>query len=381
MFNAVLISPDPLRQAVIQRLAVESGHVALRVQKGRTRNGCEAAQSLVGANIDLVFLDLSEVGEAILCAEEIREAAPGVALIGFGDSVRQTRLGGDGRFTAMIAGVPDLDSFQSVVRYAIRATRGRTRPGLFAFMPSKAGSGATTVLLHTAWALAAEAQRGVMVLEADLRSGALPVYLNTEPRWSMLDALAAPPQELGRLMENATESHGVEFLLGRGETDGQLPQWHQYYKLLKHVCERWEFVLADLPELVNPATAEIVCQAERVLVVCTPEIASLRLAGRRCAELTSWGVANERVGIILNRWQGREMARRDVETFLDREIFTFVPNDYPAIRKAMLNASPLPEGGSLAKAFAALAAKIAGRPEAEQSKPAGLLSKLREALA
>lgn len=380
MFNAALISPDPLRQAVFQRLAVESGHVSLQVHRNGRPNAWQIHQ-LIGPQTDLIFLDLSEGDDALLRAEEIRQAAPTIPLIGFGDNIRHTRLGGDGRFTVMVAGVPNQETFQNIVRYAIHTTRGPIQPGLFAFLPSKAGSGATTVLLQTAWALAASTGKRVMALEADLRSGSLPVYLNVEPRWSLLDAFAVPPRDLTRQLDNATSSHGVRFLLGRGEIDGFLPSWYHYYWLLAAARNRSDFVLADLPELVNPATSELVGQAEKVLIVCTPEIASLRLAGRRCAELASWGVPDERVAIILNRWQGREVARRDVETFLHREVFAFIPNDYPAIRNSTLHAAPVPPNSNLGKAFGALAARIAGAPPTEQLKPAGLLSKLREALA
>jgi MinD-like ATPase involved in chromosome partitioning or flagellar assembly len=380
MFNAVLISPDPLRQAVFQRLAVESGHVELQVHRNAQPNAWHAPHT-IAPQTDLIFLDLSDGDDAFLRAGQIRQVAPAVPLIGFGDKVRQTQPGGDGPFTLMTAGVPDRETFEDIVRYAIHSTREPVLRGLFAFLPSKAGSGATTVLLHTAWSLAASSGQRVMVIEADLRSGVLPTYLNTEPRWSVLNAFAAPHRDLPRHLQKAISCHGVEFLLGRGEADGFLPSWYHYHWLVSAARARSGFVLTDLPELVNPATADIVCRAEKVFLVCTPEIASLRLAGRRRGELARWGVPDERLAVIVNRWTDRQVARRDVETFLRREVFAFVPNDYPAIREAVLNAAPAPANTPLGRAFISLASMIKGGPAAAPPRPAGLLSRLREALA
>jgi hypothetical protein len=137
MFNAVLISPDPLRQAVFQRLAVESGHVSLQVHRNGRPNAWHINQ-LAGPQTDLIFLDLSDGDDALLRAEEIRQAAPSIPLIGFGDNIRHTRLGGDGRFTVMVAGVPNQETFQNIVRYAIHTTRGPIQPGLSPPPPASA---------------------------------------------------------------------------------------------------------------------------------------------------------------------------------------------------------------------------------------------------
>ena len=48
-------------------------------------------------------------------------------------------------------------------------------------------------------------------------------------------------------------------------------------RLLGFARERYDFVVADLPEIVNDATEAIVREAMAVFVVCTPEIPSLFL--------------------------------------------------------------------------------------------------------
>jgi Flp pilus assembly CpaE family ATPase len=154
-----------------------------------------------------------------------------------------------------------------------------------------------------------------------------------------------------------------------------MPQWHDYFLLLDAVKMQYDFVLVDLPELVNPATREIVQRARQVFTVCTPELPSLRLAQRRLEELRGWRVPDDRIQLLLNRWHSGDISPDDVRALIGRPVFQVIPNDYPTVRRAMMEGRTVGPATKLGKAFGDLAAALlqSGSP-AEKS---GALSRLR----
>ena len=93
--------------------------------------------------------------------------------------------------------------------------------------------------------------------------------------------------------------------------------------------------MVDLPEVVNDATVEIVRRAKETYIVATPELPSLVLANQRRKELIKRRILDERIGVILNRWQKTEINIQDIEEFLNRPVSFVLPNDYHSVRRAV----------------------------------------------
>jgi pilus assembly protein CpaE len=242
-----------------------------------------------------------------------------------------------------------------------------TNRNILAFLPAKAGSGASTVGLHTAAALANEFQRSVLLVEGDRRSGVLSILLNRETPRGVAGALL----EAGELTDLSWRNYyekvsGFDVLLADPARRGPLPTWAQFYQLLRFVQSRYEFVLADLPEVVNEATAEVVRNARGVVVVCTPELPSIKMAAIRCAELEECEVPPERIHVVLNRFERDGLRVEDAEAALGRPVFATLPNDYARLRDAMLESRVAPEDSPLGKGSRALAEKLGGLPEGSQ---------------
>jgi pilus assembly protein CpaE len=159
---------------------------------------------------------------------------------------------------------------------------------------------------------------------------------------------------------------GIDVLLADPGRRGPLPTWAQFYQLLRFVQSRYEFVLADLPEVVNEATAEVVRNARGVVIVCTPELPSIKMAAIRCAELEECEVPQERIHVVLNRFERDGLRVEDAEAALGRGVFATLPNDYARLRDAMLESRVAPEDSPLGRGSRALAEKLGGLPEGLQ---------------
>ncbi len=368
MFSAVIISTDPIRREVIQGACFESSQIMVSRVFDRFLFPYEFRQVMNRVGPDIIFLDLTNSDEALACAAEIGACHPKTILIGFGVHPRPREAG---VFTELFPYVPEPVAFAAMIERAVCKIRGNVIENLFAFLPGKAGSGCSTAVMNTAGMMAATLKRKVLVVDGDLRSGVLALLLNCTPEYSTQDALvAAGDQDRFRLNDCIVREHDVDWLLAShlGKQPPQPPLWNQYFRLLELLQPRYDSILVDLPELINPASIETVRRAKRVFTVCTPELPSLKLARRRCAELIEWGIAPERISIILNRWHKLEIGRESIEKFLQHSVEFVFPNDYQKVRAATVAGNCVPAHTQLGKAYIEFARMLADVAAPEPSR-------------
>lgn len=148
--------------------------------------------------------------------------------------------------------------------------------------------------------------RKTLLLEADTRAGVLSILLDLKNRVGMTDALKnATDLSPVEWTQHRVQSHGIHLLLGNPHRVSELSTWTGYYQLLHYVQRNYDVILADLPELVNTATAELARSADKVFIVCTPEVPALSMAPWRIADLERHGVASDRIHCVVNRWERR----------------------------------------------------------------------------
>src|SRR5579863_5651851 len=192
MFSAVLFFKDEGVSAAIENLAIESGQVSFQKTLGHYPQAFEMAKILNTHVPDLIFLDMSEWESARVTAEAIRVHAPGTALIGFGAgwaAGREEACEAAGVTELLISPVT-LKNFEAGVESAVQKVRGADQENLVAFLPAKAGSGASTVALNVAGYLsAAPLSKKTLLIDCDLHSGLISVALGIKPPCSILDAL------------------------------------------------------------------------------------------------------------------------------------------------------------------------------------------------
>ena len=151
---------------------------------------------------------------------------------------------------------------EHAISTAVHKLNGGIYENLFAFLPGKAGSGASTVVLQTALVIAQELERRVLVMEADLHSGLLSAMLRVEPKSPIRNVLAeAPRMDNLSWQRSVTSAGGVDFLLTDTAIKEPVPSWTHYFQILRFAVPKYDLVLVDLPEVINSATAEIVRRA------------------------------------------------------------------------------------------------------------------------
>ena len=169
----------------------------------------------------------------------------------------------------------------------------------------------------------------------------------------------------------------MDLLLSDGTPVRPLPGWEDYFRLLDLARSRYDAVVVDLPEVVNPATREFVQRARAVYVVTTQELVPIKLASRRFKELAGWGAPADAPQLVVNRWLRGEIDAAAVESLVRRPVEHEFPNDYRAVRKALNTGNLIAPDSSLGKSFRDFAKTVLGAEEKKTGFGASLSGLLR----
>lgn len=374
VFNAVVILGSAESAPLMRSLIAATGQVTVMRELPAPPNDYELARTVNSLLPDLIFIDLSGGQQALGCMARLRELSPRTPVIGLGCSPEARLLARHLGAAGLAAPDCSPEELRALIREAMESLHGGMEEHLYSFLPSKAGSGCSTIVLHTALAAAAFGKR-VLVIDADLRSSVMGHMMGITPTGGIQAVLQASANlDSFVLRRNIAQHYGAEFLLSTRTLDAEPPEWVNYFQLLNFVRGSYDLILVDLPELVNPATVELVRRSKKIFAVCTTELPSLKLAQQRLTELDRLGL-NERAGLLLNRVLGSAPKISEIEGYFDRPVEHAFPNDYSAVSQVILNAAPLQPGTGLARAFAAFAASLAGVDYTPQ--PASLRSRLK----
>jgi pilus assembly protein CpaE len=360
MFQVITVSASAERGHFVRHLVHATGQLLLLRELETPLDELGAHKALALHHPDVMVVDLTGGEEGALAAYLLKRGSPGTPMVGIGGSEEVRASVAQIGVAAFTSDRPEASELLSAVGVALHHSCGVLEEKLLSFLPAKAGSGCTTVVANTAAALA-RLGRKVLVIEADLRSGVLPFLLDLPVRHSLQSLLSdSSAIDSFRVHNCVVQAHEVDWLLSSRAIDAPLPCWYDYFRLLEAVRPRYDFILVDLPELVNVATVEFVRRSRRVYAVCTPELLSMRLCKQRLAELEHWSVPTERTQLMVNRWHADDLAPAEVERTIGRPVAQILPNSYPAVRAASTEGRPVDPESRLGQAYTEFASRVAG---------------------
>jgi pilus assembly protein CpaE len=335
VFTVAAICANPFRRQMLHQCAVEAGMLTvLGFTDDYPRPGQVLSQTHYGRP-NLFLIDLEDPERALRGRDDVVREYSRTAVIGVGNATEQRRMPA-GMFDGFLTVPFEPWAMGEAVRQVVRSRTADALNSLIAFIPAKAGSGATTATLCTATTLARDFHTRVLVLDTDLRSSVLEVMTGAAGGASTQAVLGAT-ETLDELTWRGfvKRRFEVDLLLASSEVPSVLPDWYHYYSILAVAAPLYDAILVDLPELINRATEELVRRARRIFVVTTQEMTSLTLAKRRLAELEGWGIDPDRVNVLANRWHPKGLSRSELESILGYPVFTTVTNDYREIGRAI----------------------------------------------
>jgi pilus assembly protein CpaE len=366
MFRAVVLAPDAEFALAVERLALESGHLIVNKTIATfPESGYDVGRVIAGFDPEVILLENTQPDTALNVAEKLRNYAPNVAVVVLGGRVApNVEQKFDEIGVACLNGAFSQRQFLAALKSAIHRSRQNSLGPVFAFLPGKAGSGATTVAYNMATSMAISLEKKVFLLEADLHSGVISTLLDRKPRLPLIDALQNAGQlDYSTWLKYVVTAHSTDFLLADRIKKTPLPSWMHYHQLLRFASSRYDAIFVDLPEVVNEATEEIVQSAQWTFVVCTPELASLTLAEQRLQELRAHNAPLDRLRVIVNRWHRSDMRPEEIAKLLGCQVTVAIKNDFRTISRAFASGEPVSDSTDIGRSYVEFGARLLGIKE------------------
>jgi MinD-like ATPase involved in chromosome partitioning or flagellar assembly len=338
MLSALIFGTDRETTTQLQQLCSLTQDVCVYRSLERYPQAHETMRLLNSFAPQLVFLGTDDEAAAQGVEHDIRSIEPATAIFGISSRVKHAHA-----FETIFGGFPvypvscSPGEFRAAIIHSLETRCSSKSAAVFAFLPAKAGSGATTTALFVANILASTAQKKVLVLECDLHAGPISILYNLRPSHSIMDAL----EDSHRLSdenwnEMVTRTGGIDVLSSVSRQGVRKVSPWGYQRLLSFVRNRYDIVICDLPEVVDDATEVVVRAAQAVFVVTAPSSPSLYLATRRRYDLEARGVGAAKVKYIVNRKTPDRAVPRETGWAIDAEKIAAIPVD-----SSLLDASEL----------------------------------------
>lgn len=340
---------------------------------------------------DLVFLDLSRDAEPYFAfGAQLRRMRPDLKLVACSatDPPDHQLL-----LEAMRSGVQDFlpkpvnaDAVKEMVSRLMKETDAKSHTSLdklIVVMGSKGGVGATTVSVNLGVQLATYARKHVALLDFAQPLGNVHLLLDLQPKFSVRDAV----DNLDRL-----DSHFFSGLLTRHKSQleilGGATQPEEWQTIAVPPLERvvnvaqnsFDVVLLDVGSQFSSEWSSVMRLARMVLIVAEANVPALWTLERRLLALKGFGIAHDRVRIIINRWhKSDDEVLNGIQKEINRPIFACLPNDFRKASESVNLGMPLHynHNNVLTNRYRQMAAQLMGMdisPAAKKGSLGGLFS-------
>tara|TARA_B100000678_G_scaffold161909_1_gene135312 strand:- start:11082 stop:12485 length:1404 start_codon:yes stop_codon:yes gene_type:complete len=148
-----------------------------------------------------------------------------------------------------------------------------------AVVGAKGGVGASTIAHNLAWSISENIEINSTLVDLDLSWGTTALDFNQESSQTIADALSDPDRVddnvLDRLLSKATDRLTLFTAPASLGADYQFPE-ESYDEIIDRVRRNVPYVVLDMPHVWSDWARNALVNADDVVIVCQPDLASLR---------------------------------------------------------------------------------------------------------
>ena len=268
---------------------------------------------------------------------------------------------------------------ESLVRAAARrpATRATSSESLkaggrlLAFMGSKGGTGVTTLACSFAVALAQESGESTLLIDLDLPLGDAGLNLGIVAEYSTIHALQALDRLDGSFLSRLVVKHssGLSVLATPGQYVQYKPSDAAIDKLLAVARNQFDNVVVDVGAKIDLTKTALFKEYATIYLVTQAGIPELRNSNRLISQLFDGG--GPKLEVVINRYDTRSMGVSDeqITKALTRPPQWKIPNDYAAVKRMQMDATPLALANSLiSQQIRRMAKSVTGKHARQEKK-------------
>jgi pilus assembly protein CpaE len=304
----ILVIDDDPQLVHLLRLTLEgASHEVLKAADGETGLSITQDQrpDLIIADVMMPKLNGYEYCRRVRAQEDLADMPILVFSARFQPVDQQTALqaGATDYMSKTVAPAELLERVESL----LSASPAASKAGLgsvVAVFSLRGGVGVTSLAVNLSVAVALGRQQPIALLDMAALAGHVALMLNLRPSGGLRKALGSGQQVDAQLLQPYWQVHdsGVQALTSplspgeAGELTAGLVQ-----PLSSQLRQTYSLALLDLPSRLSGTTAAALGVADRVLLVVTPDMASLQSAIVAFQALDAIGVADQQVEVVLNR--------------------------------------------------------------------------------
>src|SRR3989442_12366257 len=316
----------------------------------------EIGRALDLAQTRICFIDYDRnTEEAIWMAERLRSEYPDVHSFAVSAYSEPEAI-----IAAMRAGCAEyllkpvqhervLDGLARVESKQKKKARSTVRGKVITLVGTKGGTGVTSLALHLALELAHEGKRKCVLVDQHPALGDASLYLGTGRHQYSFYELANNSDRLdeellrGFLLHHNSGLHLLDSPEAVDAIHGAPPSAVEH--TLAFLADTYQFVVVDCPPGLTEGTRACISQSERVAIVMTAELPSVRNTVRYMEHLSRLGYSSSSIHVVLNRHSKKgPLSDERIEKALGREISLRVPHSYNEAIRAINTGAPIRSG-------------------------------------
>lgn len=315
---------------------------------GSQTSADQALPVLMSTCPDVVLIDVASSADIAFSVKKIQLACPSSCIIVTGTATppaTMSRAVASGARGFLIKPYAPSDVFATIgealetaravasqvqVQVQTAQPSERARGTIIAVYSPKGGVGSTTIATNLAVALAARPKTSVALLDLDLQFGDIGPSLDLRGANSVAEVVGHD-ELTSDLIDETFVKHvsGVRVLLAPDDlalVEGIDPD--QVVRLLVQLRKHFDYVVADLWSSFEDLTIGVLRTADRVLLVTTPEMPSLRNVQRVLHATRADLHLDEKSIIVANRYPGKTgLSHGDISKALGHKVGATIPSE------------------------------------------------------
>jgi pilus assembly protein CpaE len=369
VLRSIVICPNQELAARLEAAVTATGEVTVGRMVNRYPNAIDLVRTLRAHAPEVVFLSFESLPKAQEVVKFLEAEAEGIQVIAIlshvdAELLRETMRVGVRDFLAEpFERRAILDAMKAVKALIEKKPPSHdTTNQIFAFLPSKAGVGTSTIALNVSAALSRRPDTHVLLADFDLNSGMMRFMLKLQNEYSVIDAVENALRVDEHLWPQLVTSIETLDVLHAGRVNPSLRvEGAQIRALIDFARRNYQAICFDLSGNLERYSLEIMQDCKRILMVCTQEIPSLHLAREKIAYLRNFDL-DSRVSVILNRSLKKALiSQKQVEDLLGMSVLATFPNDYLRVNKSLTDGKWVAPDSDLGKSFTAFANELLER--------------------